>query len=75
MQEFFSGGGGSKAYMPKKVPNIQRIINNDIVKIVNTVFSRGAVASPAPTLCTALILWLTPLVQSICDPQRSKKLQ
>ena len=26
--------GGSKAYMPKKVPNIQRIIN-DILKIVN----------------------------------------
>jgi hypothetical protein len=32
--------GGSKAYMPKKVPNIQRIIN-DILKIVNTVFSGG----------------------------------
>ena len=25
--------------MPKKVPNIQRIINNDILKIVNIVFS------------------------------------
>jgi hypothetical protein len=32
--------------MPKKVPNIQRIINNVILKIVNIVFSRGAVAPP-----------------------------
>ena len=27
------------AYMAKKVSNIQRIINNDILKIVNIVFS------------------------------------
>jgi hypothetical protein len=27
--------------MPKKVPNIQGIINNDILKIVNIVFSKG----------------------------------
>ena len=27
--------------MPKKVPNIQIIINNDILKIVNIVFSGG----------------------------------
>jgi hypothetical protein len=32
---------GSKADMPKKVPNIRRIINNDILKIVNIVFSLG----------------------------------
>ena len=30
--------GGSKAYMPKK-SQISRIINNDILKIVNIVFS------------------------------------
>ena len=29
------------AYMPKKVPNIRRIINNDILKVVNIVFSIG----------------------------------
>jgi hypothetical protein len=29
---------GSKADMPKKVPNIRRIIKNDILKIVNIVF-------------------------------------
>ena len=29
------------AYMPKKVPNIRRIINNDILKVVNIVFSSG----------------------------------
>ena len=46
-QDFFTRGG-SKAYMPKKVPNIQRIINNDILKIVNIVFSGGAVAPPPP---------------------------
>jgi hypothetical protein len=43
--------------MPKKVSNIQRIINNDILKIVNIVFSgeEGAVAPLAPPpLCTAL---------------------
>jgi hypothetical protein len=33
--------------MPKKVPNIQRIINNDILKIVNIVFSGGG-CPPAP---------------------------
>jgi hypothetical protein len=33
--------GGSMAYMPKKVPNIRRIINNDILKVVNIVFYRG----------------------------------
>jgi hypothetical protein len=37
--------GGSKADMAKKVPNIiQRIINNNILKIVNIVFFMGAVA-------------------------------
>jgi hypothetical protein len=36
--EFFHKGG-CMAYMAKKVPNIQRIINNDILKIVNIVFS------------------------------------
>ena len=49
--------------MPKKVPNIQRIIN-DILKIVNIVFSRGAVAppchpavfGPVPYLCMACSL-------------------
>jgi hypothetical protein len=39
---------GSKAYMPKKVPSIQRIINNDILNIVNIVFSRGATPPPPP---------------------------
>jgi hypothetical protein len=34
--------------MPKKVPSIQRIINNDILKIVNIVFSRGGSCPPAP---------------------------
>jgi hypothetical protein len=33
--------------MPKKVSNIQRIINNDILKIVNIIFSGGAV-DPLP---------------------------
>jgi hypothetical protein len=49
--------GGSKAYMPKKVPNVQRIINNNILKIVHIVFSRGqlpplphAVYGPANSL-------------------------
>ena len=37
--------GGSKAYMLKKVPNIQRIIN-DILKIVNIVFVRGGQFPP-----------------------------
>jgi hypothetical protein len=32
--------------MPKKVPNIQRIINNDILKIVNIVFSGGGGVAP-----------------------------
>ena len=37
------------AYMPKKVPNIRRIINNDILKVVNIVFSSGGGAvTPAP---------------------------
>jgi hypothetical protein len=40
MQYFFHRGG-SKACMLKKVPNIQIIINNDILKIVNIVFSGG----------------------------------
>jgi hypothetical protein len=34
----FHQGGGSKAYMPKKVPNTQRIINNVKLKIINIVF-------------------------------------
>ena len=34
--------------MPKKVPNIQRIINNDILKIVNIVFSRGVLGGQFP---------------------------
>ena len=39
----------------KKVPNIQRIINNDILKIVNIVFSGGGgVLPPPPRLCTSL---------------------
>jgi hypothetical protein len=46
--------GGSEAYMPKKVTNIQRIINNDILKIVNIVFSRGQLPPLASPLCTAL---------------------
>ena len=41
--------------MPKKVPNIQRIINNDILKIINIVFSGGGgEVAPAPRLCTSL---------------------
>ena len=36
---------GAVAYMPK-VTNIRRIINN-ILKIINIVFSRGAIALPA----------------------------
>ena len=54
---------GSKAYMPKKVPSIQRIINNDILKIVNIVFSRGGQLPPPlppPPLCTALSLQMIP---------------
>jgi hypothetical protein len=41
--------------MPKKVPNIQRIINNDIriLKIVNIVFSGGGLPPP-PWLCISL---------------------
>jgi hypothetical protein len=39
--------GSSKAYMLKKVPNIQRIIN-DILKIVNIVFFRGGFAPCRP---------------------------
>jgi hypothetical protein len=39
--------GGSKGYMPKNVPNIQRVINNDILKIVNIVFS-GEQLPPCP---------------------------
>jgi hypothetical protein len=53
VRRIFSSGG-SKAYMPIKVPNIQRIINNDILKIVNIVFSGGAVAPltpPPPPRC------------------------
>ena len=42
--------GGTIAYMPKKVPNIRRIINNDILKVVNIVFYRGEVA-PLPSRC------------------------
>jgi hypothetical protein len=34
--------------MLKKVPNIQRIINNDTLKIVNIVFFRGEVAPCCP---------------------------
>jgi hypothetical protein len=47
--EFFHQGG-SKAYMPKKVPNIQRIINNDILKMVNIVFSGGGGGQLPPLL-------------------------
>jgi hypothetical protein len=51
--------GGSQAFMPKKVPIIQRIINNDILKIVNIVFFGGGgscpLAPPPPPLCTTLI--------------------
>ena len=48
--------GGSMAYMPKKVPNIRRIINNDILKVVNIVFSRwggggGGAVAPLPPRC------------------------
>ena len=39
--------GGSKAYMLRKVPNIHRIINNDILKIVNTVFLKEGQLPPA----------------------------
>jgi phage repressor protein C with HTH and peptisase S24 domain len=42
---------GSKAYMPKKNPNIQRIINNVILKIVNIVFSKGGQWPPPPPRC------------------------
>ena len=48
----------------KKVPNIQRIINNDILKIVNIVFSGGgggvAPSSPAVYIpeCALLIFLL-----------------
>ena len=49
------------AYMPKKVPNIRRIINimsNDILKVVhNIVFSRwgggGEQLPPVSPLCSA----------------------
>jgi hypothetical protein len=44
--------GGSMTYMPKKVPNIPRIINNDILKVVNIVFSRwGGQLPPLPPRC------------------------
>jgi hypothetical protein len=51
--EFFHKGG-CMAYMAKKVPNIQRIINNDILKIVNIVFSGagGGGSCPHPPLFT-----------------------
>ena len=55
--------GESMAYMPKKVPNIRRIINimsNDILKVVhNIVFSRwgggggGGQLPPVSPLCSA----------------------
>ena len=49
-----------KTYMPKKVPNTQRIINNVILKIVNIVFSGGrAVAFPAPPPPTAVRPWVS----------------
>jgi hypothetical protein len=38
------------AYMPKKVPNIRRIINNDILKVVNIVFYRGGGGQLPPCL-------------------------
>jgi hypothetical protein len=47
--------------MLKKVPNIQRIINNDILKIVNIVFSGGEVAHPSAVYgpgCALLIVLL-----------------
>ena len=44
--------------MPKKVPNIPRLINNDILKVVNIVFSisgggggRGMCCPPQPPCC------------------------
>ena len=40
------------AYMPKKVPNIRRIIN-DILKVVNIVFSSGGGTVTPPPLCSA----------------------
>jgi hypothetical protein len=47
--DFFHQGGSIRPdYMPKKVPNIQRIINNDILKIVNIVFSGGGGSYPRP---------------------------
>ena len=67
-----SPGGQYKAYMPKNVPNIQRIINNDILKIVNIVLvigggTRGGATAPPPpekTIFTIfrmsllIILWI-----------------
>ena len=47
--DFFHQGGSIRPdYMPKKVPNIQRIINDDILKIVNIVFSGGGGSYPGP---------------------------
>jgi hypothetical protein len=52
MQDFFTRG--SKVYMPKKVPNIRRTIN-DILKIVSIVFSRVQLPPPPVSpLCTVL---------------------
>jgi hypothetical protein len=54
-QDFFYRGA-VRPYMPKKVPNIQRIINNDILKIVNIVFSGGGALPPLPPPERALAL-------------------
>jgi hypothetical protein len=48
--------GGSKAYMPKKGPNIQRIINNDILKIVNIDFYGGSCSPPCVRPCSQTVL-------------------
>ena len=67
-QDFFIAPWGSKAYgkayMPKKVPNTQRIINV-ILKIVNIVFSRGAVAPPPRCVRPWAIIITLPLTATI----------
>ena len=51
MRAGFFHQGGNKAYMPKKVPNTQRIINTVILKIVNIVFSGwGQLPPPTPAV-------------------------
>ena len=49
--------GDSKVYMPKKVQNIRRIINDILTEIGNIVFSRGKFPlPPVSPLCTVYIL-------------------